>query len=92
MMICLALLELLSAFRQTDGGQSEFNNCFTIMEMFDKFDTVMLVAAAAAAAAAVVVVVLVVVVVFNNALSNSDYSALTISNERKGMQTLIVFA
>ena len=90
MMICLALLELLSTFRRTDGGQSEFNHCFTIMQMFDKFDTVMLVVVAAAAA--VVLVVLAVVVVFNNALSNSDYSALTISNELKRVQTLIVFA
>jgi hypothetical protein len=57
------------------------------MQMFDKFDTVMLVVVAAVAAAVVVVVV-----VFNNALSNSDYSALTISNERKIVQTLIVFA
>ena len=62
---------------RTGVGQSEFNNYFTKMQMFDKFDTVMLVAAAA------------VVVVFNNALSESDYSALTISNESKRMQTLM---
>ena len=36
MMICVALLELLCASRRTDGGQSEFNNCFTIMQTFDK--------------------------------------------------------
>jgi len=40
----------------------------------------------------VVVVMVVVVVVFNNALSKSDYSALTISNESERKQTLMTFA
>jgi hypothetical protein len=49
------------------------------MQTFGKFDIVMIVAAAA-------VVVVVLVVVFNNTLSKSDYSALTISNEWKRMK------
>jgi hypothetical protein len=103
MMICLALLELLRASRRMGGGQSEFNNYFTIIQIFDKFDTVMLVAVVVVVVVVmalvvvvvmvvVVVVMVVVVVVFNSALSESDNSAFTISSESKRMQTLMKFA